>query len=116
VDRASRLARYSGFTFISSLLSLNLDMMNVTERGRLRSSSVFRLNRSHSSCRVLAQYSVSFRRMNQRILPLLSGMGYPVFGSIHQAMNFDTHESASGLQVARTNGFTPQVERFLDSI
>ena len=100
----------------SSLLSCSFEAMKVTERGSCRSSSVWRPNCSQSSCLVFAQYSVSFRRMNHRILPLRSWMGYPVSLSIHHSMNFATQLSASGLQVARTNGVTPQVERLRDSM
>ena len=42
-------------------------------------------------------------------------MGKPVFWSIHGATRSATHESGSGLQVARTYGRTQQVERLRDN-
>lgn len=49
--------------------------MKVTDFGLSRSVWVVRLNRSHSSSRVSAQWRTSSIRMNQRITPLRSGMG-----------------------------------------
>ena len=115
-DIAFKFAMYPGFTRSNSLLSSSLDIIKVTDFGSPRSSGVTRLNRPHSSFFVSAQYSVSSRRIKYRIFPLRSGIGYPVSGSIHHSMNLATQLSASGLQEARTKGFTPQVLRFRDSI
>ena len=49
-----------------------------------------------------ARYERTATRTNQRTWPERSGIGKPVVGSIHQAMNSATQLPASGLQAART--------------
>ena len=110
---ASRFAMYPGSAAINAVLSVSLAAMNVTDFGGidcqppLSSGIVYSAKSSGLSAHLISLPT----RTNQRNTPERSGIGVPVFSSIHHEIKPETQLVGSGLHVARTYGRTPHMDR-----